>query len=139
MTGIYRAACDHDEGAGTSVLKQVPHPFEATPKATQSLVFFNGYPLLLEGDTFQHSGPPHAKPVSGDRLMNPSAATGSGSFIHAGQGLVVLNGRKLATLAGSIATCGEAEPTASCEDTVLLRQPVCVTIAGQPVLPGQPN
>jgi hypothetical protein len=135
-TQILRMDDVHAEMAGPTALGPVPHPFEASPNATQAVLFAQGHPLLREGDPFTHTGSSHHKPQAGSSFANPAGVTASGRVTAAGQRVLFCDGQPVQTPAGRLETCSDAAREASADAAVTLTAVPVMYLDGAPALPG---
>jgi hypothetical protein len=136
-TAILRLDDFHGELTTVSPLGPIAHPFTATPSATQNLLTVEGEPLLLEGDRFRNDGPTHSRPLAGTAFANPASVTGQGCFTDAGQEVLRIDGRPVATLAGRLETCSDLVRETATAAAVFLSDNPVLFVDGAPVLPGR--
>src|SRR5262245_45020442 len=136
-TAILRLDDLHAEVTPVSPLGPIPHPFTATPSATPCVRAREGEPLLRPGDRVRNEGPTLTRPLAGTAFANPASVTGQGRFTDAGQQVLRVDGRPVATLAGRLETCSALVRETATAAAATLSAPPVPLVDGAPVLPGR--
>jgi hypothetical protein len=135
-TKVFRTDDVHNEVTPPTAHGPIPHAFEASPNATQAVLFVMEHPLLRAGDGFDHTGASHNKPQVGSAFAKPTGVTKHGEFTDAGQCVLFVDDAPVMTMGGKLETCSDATRETTCDAAVLLAEVPPLWIDEQPVLPG---
>jgi uncharacterized Zn-binding protein involved in type VI secretion len=127
--------CLHNEILPSGALAPAPHVLQGEWQASQQQLWVCGVPVLTAGDTCDNESADHRSPRLGTAFL--SAPASRAEVVTAGQAIVFLNGRAVATLGGVIRCCSESQPEQPARQSVCPGSRPLVFIAGQAVLCGR--